>query len=235
MRVNREEKLVAAMFSKQGYKVDEEPDGNIPPDLVLDNEVAIEVTRLSKVVNIGNQQRPVNNDSSSIIAKLKNDINTPENNNGTHRYVVNAIVKRPFGNLKKTSKKIQNELKSFNINKLINNEYKVLISESVTIIISKRTVQSCNGFLLAGIIDLDSSQEDNNAILDSVLFCLKSKEKKILPYYDKYSEWWLVLSDTITYGSMLDYKNHLESHLPESIFSKIIFMNSLSGKLVTEI
>jgi len=234
MRVNREENLVAQLFSNQGYKVDKEPDGNIPPDLVLDNQIAIEVTRLSEVINIGDHQRSVSDDASSIIARLKYAINTPEND-VSQRYKVSAVIKRPFGNLKNISKKIKNELQDFNIDKFVKNQYKVVISQSVRITISKCTGQYCNGFLLVDIIDSDSSHESNDIILNSVLFCLESKEKKVLPYYKKYFEWWLVLSDTITYDSMHNYKNHLENHLPKSIFSRILFVNSISGELVTEI
>ncbi|WP_350940893.1 hypothetical protein MRO13_15515 [Vibrio metschnikovii] len=80
MRENREENIIADLFSGQGYSIKREPDGNVPPDLLLDDKIAVEVTRLSKMINTHSSPRSIDSDSSSVIAKLKKAINTPRSN-----------------------------------------------------------------------------------------------------------------------------------------------------------
>ena len=49
MTPNREEKLVIDNLSHQGYEnILFEPDGNLPPDILVDNKIAIEVRRLNQ-------------------------------------------------------------------------------------------------------------------------------------------------------------------------------------------
>ncbi|OCH51496.1 hypothetical protein [Vibrio sp. ZF57] len=234
MRENREENLVSEMFSKQGYTVVKEPDGNIPPDIVLDGTIAVEVTRLSKILEVNGLKRSIDNDSSSIIAKLKKVINSCDDYSN-YKYSVHAILKRPFGDVKNIVKSIKSELQCIQDNGLAKDGHRVVISESVTIKIYERNLQGGKGFLLTGINDLDAGYQDSSVISDSVFFCLESKVKKVEPYVNRYSEWWLVLSDTITYDSISEYKKHLETNLCKSVFSKILFVNSLTGALILEI
>ena len=49
MKPNREEQIVIDCLIHQGYtEIEFEPDGNIPPDILVDNKIAIEVRRLNQ-------------------------------------------------------------------------------------------------------------------------------------------------------------------------------------------
>ncbi|EKO3678065.1 hypothetical protein MRO13_16080 [Vibrio metschnikovii] len=236
MRENREENIIADLFSGQGYSIKREPDGNVPPDLLLDDKIAVEVTRLSKMINTHSSPRSIDSDSSSVIAKLKKAINTPRSNDTQpHRYSVTAIIKRPFGNLSKATLVIKEKLKEIDNSEFTGDEIRIEISQSISIIISKRNVDSSNGFLLTGIIDLDAGYHDKQVMLASVNFCHTSKAKKVEPYLDRYEEWWLVLSDTITYNGSDEYIEYIAKNICKSPFSRIIIVNSLDGKVVSEI
>ncbi|ENL1175841.1 hypothetical protein AB4S83_004342 [Vibrio vulnificus] len=236
MRQNREENLIAELFLGQGYSLKIEPDGNVPPDLVLDDKIAVEVTRLSKIINVHSSPKSIDNDSSSVIAKLKKAINTPKNSETQpHRYSVTAIIKRPFGNLKKVTTDIKVKLKEIDNSEFTENEVRIEISKSISIKISKRNIDNGNGFLLTGIIDLDAAYHDKEIMLASINFCHTSKAKKVEPYFERYKEWWLVMSDTITYNGSDEYIDYIAKNICKSPFSRIIIVNSLDGKVISEI
>ena len=43
-----------------------EPDGNIPPDFLLDNRIAVEVRRLNENMNVGGQMRGLESEDISV-------------------------------------------------------------------------------------------------------------------------------------------------------------------------
>ncbi|WP_350940895.1 hypothetical protein MRO13_15525 [Vibrio metschnikovii] len=130
---------------------------------------------------------------------------------------------------------IKEKLKEIDNSEFTGDEIRIEISQSISIIISKRNVDSSNGFLLTGIIDLDAGYHDKQVMLASVNFCHTSKAKKVEPYLDRYEEWWLVLSDTITYNGSDEYIEYIAKNICKSPFSRIIIVNSLDGKVVSEI
>ena len=236
MRKNREENLIAELFRGQGYSLKIEPDGNVPPDLVLNDKIAVEVTRLSKIINIDSSSRSIDNDSSSVTAKLKKAINSSKNNDAQpHKYSVIATIKRPFGNLKKVASALKVKLQEINNLEFTENKIRIEISQSISIIISKRNIDGGNGFLLTGIIDLDAAYHDKEIMLESVNFCHTSKAKKVEPFLERYNDWWLVLSDTISYYGNDEYTEYIAKNICKSPFSRIIIVNSLNGKVVSEI
>lgn len=239
MRKNREEMMFAEVFRKKGFDVKPEPFTNKTPDIVLNDIIAVEVTRLCKVTYIQGIKSN-GSDSVSIIEKLKKAINSSGHRIG-YRYSVTAIIKRPFNKSKETLKNITKKLSEIENTGFFEGDRICHISDFVTIKISERHGVEQQGFLLTSIIDLDAAGGDYEVVHKSILDCMKSKAHKIEKEknrneeINKYQEWWLALSDTITYDSMSEYKARLKNDLPNLLFSKIIFINSLNGAITTEI
>ncbi|WP_088210561.1 hypothetical protein [Shewanella sp. Shew256] len=238
MSANREEVLVANLLAKHGFDVIYEPDGNIPPDILLDGRIAVEVTRLNKLICINGQYRRIDDDASSIIGVLKKSINS-SNDSLPPRYRVSAHVRRPFGNARKLSRNVSNALA--NAEKRLLSGSKEFVREYVpntngmSLFVRKSPLQHSEGFLLTGVSDLDAAYHDASTILESVRYCISEKESKVKNYLERYPEWWLVLSDTITYGGVSEYIEYIKENLSKSCFSRIVIINSLSGDIQAEI
>lgn len=234
MRYNRDEHLASILFSSQGYTVLAEPNGNTPPDLLLNGEIAVEVTRLNTITNISGIEKPISDSGSSIIAKLKKAINTCKNSQ-SKKYSVYATIERPFGNIKCATQKIKAELLKIEKHGLSKHHQKIQISKSIQISVVEQYEPNGQGFLLTGITDLDAANNSDDSLLKSINHCLHSKKEKVKTYLNSYKEWWLVLSDTITYNSIDEYKDFLEKNVSKHPFSRIVFINPIDGAFVSEI
>ncbi|MBJ7556168.1 hypothetical protein, partial [Marinomonas spartinae] len=130
---------------------------------------------------------------------------------------------------------IKSKLQEIEDNGFLGESVRFTLSPFFSIKVCKRNVKDGSGFLLTSIIDLDSNYCDQEVMLRSVVFCHNTKKNKIKPFLERYKEWWLVLSDTITYDGSVEYREYLASNLCKTPFSRIIFVNSLNGDIVLEI
>ena len=67
--MNREELLAKNYLESLNLSsIIYEPDGNIPPDFLVDNHIAVEVTRLNEHIKVQGVLKRLDDDSSSITA-----------------------------------------------------------------------------------------------------------------------------------------------------------------------
>jgi hypothetical protein len=112
--MDNSEKVVFEYLKSIGYeKPNFEPDGNIPPDLIVNSNIAIEVRRLNqnycgngKVIGLEETFIPLWHRIESIVQS----IDMKKFNESWH---VTIVFKRPLGKLKEVGSTIKHELVKF--------------------------------------------------------------------------------------------------------------------------
>ncbi len=107
--MDREEELVSKFLKYKGYNnIIYEPDGNIPPDFLVDNSTAIEVRRLNQHYFSGNKWEPLEDVRYTLVPKINSLLKSYTDRNHQRSAFVSINYSRPL----KVSKNILKKLKS---------------------------------------------------------------------------------------------------------------------------
>ncbi len=191
--MNKEERIVKQHLKSLGFTdIIYEPDGNIPPDFLIDNKVAVEVRRLNQHYN--------GNAIEDVEYKLIPKINELCHNFKTfgHSSFVSIWYKRPI----KINKKLINNVKKTLEEHLpyITEQKKYKICENLKLEFYPGKKKYDYSYMLGMVDDADQSGAILYETLDSLKIIIDEKSKKIEPYFHKYEEWWLALVDYIRIG-----------------------------------
>jgi len=204
-------------------QIEYEPLGNVTPDFLLDNKIAVEVRRLNR--NFINSEKLLNIENIEIhlikdLKKLIESFDFDKYDNSAYIYV-------------QLTKPIEVEEKETVLSKIkdILNSHIKHISESITYNITENfeltltptgkkskvyVYNGCNGDLNWVIHQI---QENIQSDIDE-------KNEKIGHHFHLYDEWWLVLVDSITYGlDDEDFKNLQNIKIDKKRFSKVIILS----------
>ncbi len=231
--MNREEKLADDYLKNIYNNVLFEPDGNIPPDFLINNDIAVEVRRLNQHKIISGKYQPLDNKSLSIFHSIEKAIESikSENNNC---YIVSIDFEQPI-DIRFIKKEIINRLKQF-LGNPVPLPCKIEINDSFSFEIYPAEPKYSSTFILGAMNDLDNGGFILSLLIKNINICIDEKTEKIQRYRNKYRIWWLILIDTIGYGSYKSEINSIKSKLViDPVWSKIIILNTLNGEFIAEI
>lgn len=235
--MNREEKLAQSYLATLSPEsLIFEPDGNVPPDFLLNNSVAIEVTRLNEHIEVQGTLKRLDDESPSIISFIKQVLEKYESTINDACFFVNVYIKRPFGNKKKVKKKLIDLLNTFCISDDVSNYKKFEITDGLSLRFRKGTFKECSpAFRLGEIIEHERGGWVFEEISRNTVHCINNKSLKIAPYKTQYQEWWLVLIDTIAYGCYNEYIEDFKKVIDKGEFDKVIVLEPSKGNYIFEI
>lgn len=198
--MNRDESIAETFLKSLGLgMVTYEPDGNIPPDFLLDNHIAVEVRRLNENVNVGGQMRGLESEDISVgkvIRAVLDDLGASPPD--ATKYYVKYGVKRPLGSYKQIKRDVTDFLEQIRNGSLVSlSNYFV---SGVWIEAFPAPHPGKNQFRPAIFVDEDSGGMILELLKDNIEHCAAEKSQKIVKYKPKYPEWWLVLLDYIDYA-----------------------------------
>lgn len=215
-----------------------EPDGNTPPDFSLAGCIGIEVRRLNQ-----NYERP---DGSTegleelaipLWQRMKKLLPTLGPSIGSDSWFVGLDFRRPVGAWKPLQAKIELALRSFmHSNPRRSTTIKVTPNFGLDLL---RASNSQGSFYVLGA----SSDDDSGGwvmaeVEKNLRVCISDKERKIAPYRDKYSEWWLVLADHIDPSMEAEDREFFRSEVMPRIqhtFDQIILVDPRDHRRAFEI
>jgi hypothetical protein len=193
--LQKEEETARDYFKTKGFDdIAFEPKGNRPPDLLLDNEIAVEVRRLNQFK--GN--KPLEELRSKIEPRLLTLFNEYKNGQHSMSAWVSFYYSRPLKVDKGLIKQIKNTLDDHVKDMTAEKEY--LFGDRLRIKIgpSKKTYD--RPFVYRISVDNDHGGLVIQNIYESLKLIIPEKKNKIKPYRAEYKIWWLALIDTIGYG-----------------------------------
>lgn len=194
--------LVSLGFEKIVY----EPDGNVPPDFVINDRIAVEVRRLNQNERERACPRGLEEVEMPLLGKLQKLLVSFGDATSSAWWVFFRF-KRPVPKWNKIEEDVRDFFRSTatrppegKASKWIGNNFQVEIWP-------KSSPQDWT-FELGGFDDLDQGGFVIPEIEPNLRLCIDDKTTKIEAYRQKYPEWWLVMIDHVAYG-MSDFDRHM--------------------------
>jgi len=207
--MDNSEQLAAAYLRSLGFSdIAYEPDGNVPPDFLVNGRIAVEVRRLNQnVKSRTGDTEGIEEAFVPIWQAMYNYLPTLGPNAQSESWFVSIDVRRPLASWSKLKPLVRNALLQF-MKSPNRQALSIQITQNLKLRLMPAGSPASSFFLLGGGIDLDAGGFVMAQVLQNLTIVIAEKEKKIAPYRYKYSEWWLVLSDHI--GRGLDAEDRLQ-------------------------
>lgn len=228
MNPDKSERLIIENLKIQGYKkIVFEPDGNVTPDILIENEIAIEVRRLNQNYKTHNGFQGLEEKEYPLHRMIIDILKEVSDDNFESSAFVGYHFNRPLGNKKNLKRKIKEVLElhknHFNQKKF----YKISDNFSLNVIPIKGKLDQQFQYGLSS--DDDSGGFIVELIYENLDLIIKEKERKIKEHKIKYPEWWLAVVDIIGFGlSDLDLKEFSKLPKIKSGFDRILLVSPLN-------
>lgn len=194
------EKLVSDFLAHRGYTdVVYEPDGNVPPDFLVDGRIAVEVRRLNQNYEAGANTQGVEEVAIPLwqkVQKLALSLGRPTRG---ITWLVFFRFGRPVEPWKKLKPKLRGALEGF-INGAIHEKTSVALGNGFKLEIFRATNPHPTFYVMAGYSDDESGGWLVAEMEKNLRICISEKTRTVAKVRPRYSEWWLVLVDHIGYG-----------------------------------
>jgi len=171
----------------------QEPDGNVPPDFVIDGRVAVEVRRLNvneigpgRLRSLDQTARPFLDRFRTLLASYGRATDAA--------WWVGIEFRRPLPPWESLGPAARGLLDEFNTDPTSRGERRAL-HRGVRVDLLPRPVPARRRFKLAWARDGDAQGARIPLMERNVECCIRDKTAKVRPYRARYPEWWLVLVD----------------------------------------
>lgn len=214
-----------------------EPDGNCPPDFLVDSNIAIEVRRLNEnyfsIENVEGLEIKASGIYNSFVTILRS-FDTAYSG---QTYCVSIGFQRPIITKQSITKKlIKNALNEFLISPQKLLPHVISIDEQMEIRIYVNSPKEGKVFVPAGEEDDDSGGEPISIYTKNIKHCISEKSHKISKFKNKYFEWWLILVDNIFFDPGNSEISQIIKNIPNTgNFSKILIIDILGKNVIGEI
>ncbi|MCH8542542.1 MAG: hypothetical protein LAT61_03120 [Alcanivorax sp.] len=231
------ERLVKNNLKHQGYTdIVYEPDGNVPPDFLINGSIAVEVRRLNQNHDHGNQTKGLEEVAIPLWKRVDNLLSTYENKEGKESWFVHFRFSRPVEEWRKLRPKLENALNKFR--DCTNQQLGVVANgRGFELEIFCRASKSHESlFVMGGCSDQESGGWVLSEMQKNIIYCATEKAQKIERVRKKYPAWWLALVDHIGYGlNEFDREQFKTSVSVEHSWEKILIVSPLDFRKWLEI
>jgi len=234
--MNIEEEVVKIFLCNQGHpSIQYEPDGNIPPDFLVDNHIAIEVRRLNENYFNGSSIEGLEEKQINLFKVVKNVLDKYNNIETTIADSYGLVLEyaRPIGNLKNIKCHLDQELYLFVHNQNRSTPHSIVISNSLKITLLKRPTVSNQLFCIYIEKDNNSGGLLEDLYVSNINYCISEKTSKIYKYHNKYKEWWLLLVDYLGWDLYSWESEKMRHNIRKTnLWNKVIVINPNAKKLL---
>lgn len=198
--MNTSEELVYNCLKYLGYEnIIYEPDGNVPPDFLVDNRIAVEVRNLNQNQFLGEDAKGLDEDIIPLYASIKKlllGFNPPTCGES---WIVTFHVNRPLEPWQEFRPRVKRKLHEFCADS--KRQDKTIFDEGgLKVKVRKLSKGYSSFFIMGGNTDGQADGWLLHKMEENILYCIREKSKKIEGYRSRYNQWWLILVDCIGYG-----------------------------------
>lgn len=194
------EKLVADHLVHRGYtNVLYEPDGNIPPDFLVNGDIAIEVRRLNQNYFKGSDARGLEEVAIPLwkrVEELASSLGPPTENES---WFVFFRFARPVEAWTTLGPKLRKALEVF-VASGTKQKCVVFKTTGFELEVFRASSPHATMFVMGGCSDDESGGWLLSEMETNIRHCASEKSRKIQRVRSKYEHWWLALVDHIGYG-----------------------------------
>jgi hypothetical protein len=225
------ERIVYEYLSNQGFSdVAYEPDGNVPPDFLLNGRIAVEVRRLNQNEDTGDGPHGLEETAIPLQAKVRKLLATLGSSNSGESWFVIYSFRRPLPPWDQLANVLRSDLATFQGD----SEHQPT-SRGITAGFNIRLIRTsdphADSFVFGGYIDLDSGGFILSEMDRNIRICVAEKTKRTAHLRERYPHWWLMLVDRIGYGRLteLDHERLRQLLQLDHSWDKIILINPLDA------
>lgn len=230
MKPNREEQIVIDCLIHQGYtEIEFEPDGNIPPDILVDNKIAIEVRRLNQNEITEEGFNGLEEDEFSVQGIMRKILQESSDETFDKSAFVGYYFNRPIPTKKEIKKYVSEILE--NHKSIIDEEREYVLNKNFRMNIFPSATKLNQQYQYGMSSDNDSGGFVVSLIYENLKLIIPEKDEKTSKYRERYSEWWLAIVDKIGYGlSDLDSKQFHNLPKIENSFDRLLLVSAINSK-----
>ena len=225
------ERIVLDYLSTRGFgEVVYEPDGNVPPDFLIDGRIAVEVRRLNQHDEGTGAPRGLEEIAFPLDARIRRLLSTLGGPIDGESWFVIYTFKRPLPPWPELEEGLRRHLHAFRSSSSRREGLERLqIAEAFSVDLIRASTQHPTFFLPGGSADHDSGGFVVAEMERNIRICFADKVRKVARVRGKYSEWWLALVDHIGYGALddsdrQDLRNALQ--LPK-VWDRVLLINPI--------
>jgi len=222
---NDDEKLVHKILLQNNHcPVYYEPDGNIPPDFKIGDNIAVEVRGLNQNFFQKDQVSGLNNISIPLLDGFVEVLHTFGKQRDDYSFFVGICYKRPIEGIHEIKKLMKQSLQNFLLLPNPTFPYVINITNKIELTIFKTYSTNKNLFRLAGSADANQGGFVISTYIENVRYCINEKSGKILDYLQRYDKWWLYLVDQLLLDPEDDEITKIKSNIHDLGYPKRFLM-----------
>lgn len=196
--MNADERIVFDHLSRRGFEsVVFEPDGNVPPDFLVNGRIAIEARRLNQHDDSESDPRGLEEVAIPLNAQFRRLLASFGAPTDGVSWFVSYSLRRPVRPWKELEPHLRVALEVFLRG---HDERRVQIPRDFRISFARASQPHEQVFLLGMWTDGGSGGFVVSELHRNITICIEDKNHKIAGVRTKYTEWWLTLVDHIGYG-----------------------------------
>ncbi|OVE80809.1 hypothetical protein BVY04_04845 [bacterium M21] len=230
-KMNDDEKLADSFLREtMGEDVVFEPDGNVPPDFLVDGELAVEVRRLNhNYTNSGKTEGLENTTEalSRIVTEVSSSFRSEEKQDC---YYLQLRYHRPVKFRKKIKQELKRQLEDFLDNPIWPKTIKLSANLSV-VVMGKAGSRGQDAFHLGMWSDYDAGGRDDVVYLANINHAINEKSSKISRAPEEYTRWWLILVDRIGLYQVMDDID-LDDIAKDKTWERVIVIHPHTAKAI---
>lgn len=200
-----------------------------PPDFSVGGTVAVETTRLTKIVNIDGINIDINDFQIRFIDSLQNQLKKFQPIASRTTYFVSITYKHPI-NPRQAASNVRDAILALHGKEDLNGT-EVRISPFLKISFAAASSENDDRFLIGAVSCLNSGGWIYDDVLTQTVEALKRKTQKLGHLKNDFKEYWIAVGSGDTRNLSFKYLVDLEKHLSGiGFWQKIIFLNSFNPK-----
>jgi hypothetical protein len=231
------EKHVNAHLVHRGFTlIAYEPDGNVPPDFLIDGRIAVEVRRLNQNHFSASDAKGLEEVACPLWDRIKQLLASLGPPRRGESWFVYYRFSRPIETWKTLEPKIRNGLQAF-ISDSDHSKRIIAKSQGIELEVLSRTPKPHDSmFVVLGCTDQESGGWLLEKMDANIRYCASEKSRKIEKIKPNYPQWWLALVDHIGYGlDDLDYEMLRDQVSVEHSWDKVLIIDPRDHKRWFEI
>lgn len=200
--MDNSEKLVAAYLAHVGHvDVVYEPDGNQPPDFLVDGRIAVEVRRLNQNKESETGTRGLEEDAFPLSQSVRKVLASMGPPTDAGSWFVTYSFQRPLPPWTEFERKLREALTDL-VARGVHHGATLTVSPGFSIRIYRAGEVHSTLFVFGGWIDNDTGGFVIGQIARNLTICVAEKTRKVARVRSKYPEWWLAVVDLIGWGTL---------------------------------
>jgi hypothetical protein len=198
--MNESEQSVFKYLTSQNLgTVVHEPDGNVPPDFLVDGRIAVEVRRLNQNEETADGHRGLEELSKPLHALVCKALAAMGPPVGGTSWFVFYSYSRPLPPWRLLDGSLRKALQEAADWPALGDRH-VHVASTLRLRFTRASNVHSDLFVLGGSSDHDSGGFLVSEIAENLRICIAEKSAKVANVRSRYSEWWLAFEDRIGYG-----------------------------------